>query len=182
MPVFSRSLVASARGYYLRWWRYDKETDRLVEEALERDMWNETQWADWRAKRLSYILNRAATQVPYYRRHWEEKRRQGDTASWKILENWPILEKQTLRESSKEFVADDCTISKMFHDHTSGTTGTSLDLWFSFQSVKQWYALLEARAKIWYGISRKDRWAILGGQLVTPVGQQNLHFGFGMPG
>lgn len=176
LPASSRSIVASARGFYLRWWRYDKETDKLVEEALERDAWDEKQWVDWRSKRLSYILNRAATQVPYYRAQWEERRRQGDTASWEALENWPILEKQTLRERAKEFVADDCSISKMFHDHTSGTTGTSLDLWFSFQSVKQWYALLEARAKRWYGVSRKDRWAILGGQLITPVGQQKPPF------
>ena len=176
LPASSRSLVASARGYYLRWWRYDKETDKLVAEALERDMWDENQWANWQSERLSYILHRAATEVPYYRHQWQERRRQGDTASWEYLENWPILEKKTLRERSKEFVADDCSISKMFHDHTSGTTGTSLDLWFSFQSVKQWYALLEARAKKWYGISRKDRWAILGGQLVTPVGQQKPPF------
>lgn len=176
LPASSRSLVASARGYYLRWWRYDKETEKLVEKALERDVWSEKQWADWQAERLSYILNRAATQVPFYRRQWEERRRQGDSASWEYLENWPILEKKTLRDSAREFVADDCTISKMFHDHTSGTTGTSLDLWFSFQSVKEWYALLEARAKRWYGISRKDRWAILGGQLVTPVAQQKSPF------
>ena len=176
LPPFSRSIVASARGYYLRWWRYDKETDQLVAEALERDRWDANQWADWQAERLSYILNRAATQVPYYRGQWEKRRRAGDTASWDVLENWPILEKKTLRENSRQFVADDCSTSKMFHDHTSGTTGSSLDLWFSFESVKQWYALLEARAKNWYGVSRNDRWAILGGQLVTPVGQQNPPF------
>src|SRR5262245_52554478 len=30
-----------------------------------------------------------------------------------------------------------------------------------------WYALFEARGRRWYGISREDRWAILGGQLIT---------------
>ncbi len=87
-----------------------------------------------------YVLYRAATQVQYYRNLWEERRRHGDTASYesgKLADT----EKRFLRERSKEFVADDCTISKMFHDHTSGTTGTSLDLWFSFQSVKQWYTI-----------------------------------------
>ncbi|MFN0279991.1 MAG: phenylacetate--CoA ligase family protein [Pyrinomonadaceae bacterium] len=176
LPASSRSVVASARGYYLRWWRYDKETDRLVEQALERDTWSKQQWADWQSERLSYILHRAATQVPHYRHIWEERRRQGEKTSWEYLENWPILEKKTLRANSIDFVADDCSTSKMFHDHTSGTTGTSLDLWFSAQAVKEWYALLEARAKKWYGISRKDRWAILGGQLVTPVKQQKPPF------
>jgi len=33
-------LAASAGGYYLRWWRYGPETERLVEEALERESWS----------------------------------------------------------------------------------------------------------------------------------------------
>jgi phenylacetate-CoA ligase len=42
--------------------------------------------------------------------------------------------------------------------------------------VKQWYALFEARCRRWNGVSRHDRWAILGGQLVTPVRQQKPPF------
>ena len=64
----------------------------------------------------------------------------------------------------------------MFHDHTSGTTGTSLDLWLTKETVKHWYALFEARARRWYGLTRNDRWAILGGQLVTPVSRRKPPF------
>ena len=35
--------------------------------------------------------------------------------------------------------------------------------------MRAWYALFEARWRGWYGVSRRDRWAILGGQLVAPV-------------
>jgi phenylacetate-CoA ligase len=59
----------------------------------------------------------------------------------------------------------------MFHEHTSGTSGTALDLWWSRRTVRHWYALFEARCRVWYGVSRHDRWAILGGQLVVPVAQ-----------
>ena len=64
----------------------------------------------------------------------------------------------------------------MFHDHTSGTTGKSLDLWLSRDTVQQWYALFEARCRHWNGVSRHDRWAIIGGQLVTPVEQDRPPF------
>jgi phenylacetate-CoA ligase len=37
--------------------------------------------------------------------------------------------------------------------------------------VKEWFALFEARWRRWYGVSRRDRWAILGGQLVVPIKQ-----------
>jgi phenylacetate-CoA ligase len=64
----------------------------------------------------------------------------------------------------------------MFHDHTSGTTGKSLDLWYKRETVQEWYALFEARWRQWYGVSRHDRWAIIGGQLIAPVEQRRPPF------
>lgn len=176
LPAPARSLAASMRGWYLRSWRYGPETDALVEAALERDHWSPSQWKSYQEDRLAYILHRAATRVPYYREHWQERQRNGDNASWEYLENWPILEKEPLRINPQAFVADDCDVRRMFHEHTSGTTGKSLDLWWSRRMVREWYALFEARWRRWYGISRHDPWAILGGQLVTPVTQKQPPF------
>lgn len=176
LPASTRSVVASVRGYYLGRWRYDKRTERIVEETLERDCWTREQWDEWRQNRISFILHRAATKVPFYREMWSKRRRDGDKASFEYLENWPILEKRSLRGNAHAFLADDCVRSKMFLDHTSGTTGTSLDLWSSRDTVRYWYALSEARWRRWYGVSKDDRWAIVGGQLVTPVRQTRPPF------
>lgn len=148
----------------------------MVEAALEREHWDEPQWEKWRADRLGYVLNRAATRVPFYRRAWAERRRRGDNSSWEYLENWEVLEKETVRARPLEFVADDCIPKRMFHDHTSGTTGTSLSLYLTKETVRNWYALFEARSRRWYGMTRHDRWAILGGQMVTPVHQKRPPF------
>lgn len=172
LPSPARSVVASLRGYHLRWWRYGPETERLVEEALEREQWDSEKWRSWQEERLAYVLHRAATQVPYYREQWTKRRSQGDRASWEYLENWPLLDKEPLRENPTAFVADDCEIRQMFHEHSSGTTGKSLDFWLDRKTVQAWYALAEARWRRWYGVSRHDRWAILGGQLITPVNQK----------
>lgn len=171
LPSPLRSAVASSRGFYLRWWRYDKDSESLVEEALERDYWSAEQWDSWRSDALANVLERAATRTPYYSNIWR-----GDDSSWKLLDNWPIVEKAALRADGKRFVADDCNISRMFNDHTSGTTGTALDIWLTRDTVRRWYAVLEARCRRWYGVSRHDRWAILGGQLVVPVDQQRPPF------
>lgn len=176
MPPFARDMAATLRGYYLRSWRYGPETDQWVAEAHERERWSAEQWKTYREERLAYVLHRAATQVPYYREQWAERRRNGDKAGWEYLENWPILEKETLRAHPPRFVADDCNIKDMFHEHTSGTTGKSLDLWWSRETVRRWYGLFEARSRGWYGVSRHDRWAILGGQLVTRVEQRRPPF------
>ena len=78
LPPWARSFAASLRGFYLNSWRYDANTEKLVEEILERDYWGEKQWKNWQENRLSFILNRAATKVPFYREQWAERRRNGD--------------------------------------------------------------------------------------------------------
>ncbi len=171
LPGPLRSVAASLRGYLLRHVRYGPDTERLVAETLERDRWSPERWTAWREERLAFVLHRAATRVPYYRAQWAARRRRGDQSSWERLEHWPVLEKETVREQPAAFVADDCAVRRMWHDRTSGTTGKPLDLWLSRDTVRRWYALFEARARRWYGVSRDQRWAIVGGQLVTPVNQ-----------
>lgn len=169
MPYPLRSAAASWRGRYLSRWRYGPNAEELVEAALQRDEWSEAQWAAWQAEQLGFVLHRAATQVPYYRDQWAARRRAGDMSAWDELSNWPILSKEALRRTPRAFVADDCNTEAMFYEHTSGTTGTPLHIWLARETVQQWFAIYEARARRWYGVSRHDRWAILGGQLVAPI-------------
>lgn len=171
LPPGLRSAAATLRGWYLRSWRYGPKTEALVAQALEREQWSQARWQAWREDRLARILHRAATQVPYYRQQWSAQRRIGNRASYEQLENWPVLGKAELRANPAAFVADDCDRRALFQEHTSGTTGSPLTLWWSRDTVRAWYALFEARWRRWYGVSRRDRWAICGGQLVTPVQQ-----------
>ncbi len=176
LPTPLKSLAATARGLHLRRWRYGPETERLVAEAVERESWSAAQWQQWRETRLAHVLHRAATRVPFYREVWASRRRNGDRRSYEYLENWPILDKEELRANPFRFVADDRDVRNMFHEQTSGSTGKSIDLWWSRQTVQEYYALWEARWKNWYGVSRWDRWAIFGGQLVVGVAKQHPPF------
>jgi phenylacetate-CoA ligase len=176
MPYPLKVLGASMYGHYLRGWRYGFDTSERVERALQRESWSQEKWKDWREEQLAFILHRAANKVPYYREHWRERRRKGDQSSYEHLENWPILDKEALRQNPKAFVADDCNISLMFHKTTSGTTGKPVQIWQSRETVKEWYALFEARCRRWNGVSRRDRWANIGGQLVAEVESKHPPF------
>jgi phenylacetate-CoA ligase len=176
LPYPFRAIAVYARGIQLRWWRYGPETEKLVSEALERDEWNATQWKNWQEERLAQLLHRAATRVPYYREFWEKRRQQGDRSSNEYIENWPILKKHTLRANPLAFVADDTNSHKMLIDHTSGTTGTPVQIYLSRRTIRQWYALFEARVRHWNNVSYHDNWAILGGQLVVPYDQEEPPF------
>ena len=74
LPYPLRCLAATARGWQLRRWRYGRETDRLVQDALEREHWGAEKWKAWQEERLQYLLHRAVTQVPYYRELWQEQK------------------------------------------------------------------------------------------------------------
>jgi phenylacetate-CoA ligase len=145
-------------------------------EALERETWSLDRWKAWQEEQLAYVLHRAATQVPYYREQWSKRRANGDRSLWEYLENWPILQQDALRENPKAFLVEGVRPTSLFELHTSGTTGKPLKLWRGRRTNTRWYALNEARLKWWNGIVQSDRWAILGGQLVTPFRQERPPF------
>jgi phenylacetate-CoA ligase len=183
LPAPLQAVAAAARGWQLRRWRYGADTDGLVLAAREREHWDAGQWQAWQAARLRQVLARAATRVPYYRAQWQARLGQapspgaaGADAPWLDLAKWPVLEKGDLRADPRAFLAEDCVPRHMFHEHTSGTTGTPVDLWWSRTTVREWYALFEARWRGWHGVSRHDRWGILGGQIVTPPARRRPPF------
>jgi phenylacetate-CoA ligase len=175
-PYPLRVLVASLHGFRLQSLRYSTATDGLIADDQERECWSTTQWESWQAERLAYILNYAAKYVPYYRQQWQARRQKGDHALPEILQNWPVLSKEILRENPKAFLADGIRLQAQIIEHTSGSTGKPLTLWMSKDSVRQWYALFEARWRKWYGLSRHDRWGILGGQMVASFSQTKPPF------
>ena len=176
LPMPLRSFAAGARGWYLRSWRYGPETEQLIAEAAERERWSPEQWQSFEEERLARVLHRAATRVPYYRAKWEERRRAGDRRSPEHLEHWPILAKEAVRADPRAFLADDVDERRMYHERTSGTTGTPLDLWLSRETVRSWFALYERRTRGWYGVSRDDAWVMMGGQPVIPPDRKRPPF------
>ncbi|MGE5801472.1 MAG: phenylacetate--CoA ligase family protein [Gemmatimonadota bacterium] len=176
LPASARSAVATLRGHYLRWWRYGPDSEGLAQEAAERDHWSHDRWQRWLEERLARQLERAATRVPYYREYWTARRRRGDRASWELLENWPILEKERLRADPRAFLADDCNIGSMMLEQTSGTTGKPLRVWRSRRTVETLHALGATRTRGWHGVPADARWARLGGQLVVPATERRPPF------
>src|SRR5690606_19132240 len=106
---------------------------------------------------------------PYYRDHWAERRRRGDRASWELLENWPLLEKEEVRRAPERFLSDDIPAGQLLREMTSGTTGTPLVISRTIETTRTLYALSLARTRLWHGLSLRDRWGMGGTRPVAPV-------------
>jgi len=176
LPPVIRSVVATVRGWHLRRSRYGKESASLIAETRERDTWTAERWNTWTQERIAHALHQAATRVPYYRDYWQRRRRQGDRASWEMLENWPLLEKDVVRKNPEAFLTDGSEPRRLFREHTSGTTGTPVVIWRSRLSLARLYAIADTRTHGWESIPHGVRWVRLGGQLVTPVRQRRPPF------
>ncbi|MBX3143097.1 MAG: phenylacetate--CoA ligase family protein [Trueperaceae bacterium] len=175
-PPFVQALAGSLYGYKLRRWRYGPETDAQAAEAVARERWAPSQWSAWQSERLAKQLERAATRVPYYREQWRQRRAAGDQSSVTDLANWPVLTKEALRSDPSSFLADDVDPKRLFRLTTSGTSGTPIVTWRPRETMQSWYALMEARWRGWYGVTRHDRWALVGGRLVVEVARTKPPF------
>jgi phenylacetate-CoA ligase len=161
LPAPLRSVAASWHGWRLQRLRYGRDLDRRVEIIHERESWDRDAWSTWRAETLSRRLVEAREHVPHYRGL-------GLPAD-ASLEDFPILEKRQVRSSEATFRDERFPVRELVEDHTSGSTGTPLDLWWSPDAVRDWYALVHARMHAWYDLNLSDAWGMLGGQLIVPA-------------
>ena len=163
--------MASTKGAYLKNIRYDSTTPQRIEKYIERENWNKKQWQEWVDSKLNETLHNAREYVPFYQKYWSECEK-----SYEELKNWPIITKQKINEFPDLFIDTRFKKSKLYHDHTSGTTGTPLDIYLDYDSVKEQYALFEARVKRKYDIELDEPWAIIGAQRVTDVNRKTPPF------
>ncbi|MBX3744361.1 MAG: phenylacetate--CoA ligase family protein [Verrucomicrobiae bacterium] len=168
--------AASARGWRLQRLRYGRETDERVRAAWARERWSNEAWAAWRQPILQRLLTDAAQHVPHYRSWARQRLGRTDSGEAGGLEYWPVLAKESLRSAPLSFVDERIDPRSLMIERTSGSTGTPVTLYHGVEGIRAWYALFEARWRGWAGLSRHDRWAILGGQLVAPPGRQRPPF------
>ncbi|PYJ85735.1 MAG: hypothetical protein DME22_08005, partial [Verrucomicrobia bacterium] len=121
------------------------------------------------------MLHHAAMSIPFYRDFWRTRGGGNRGGPFLELSNWPVLKKESVRKHPEAFLSLNSG-KDLRMEHTSGTTGTPLKLWHDRTVARSWYALMEARWRGWYGVSRQDRWGILGGRLVTPIEQKKPPF------
>ncbi|MFA0964673.1 phenylacetate--CoA ligase family protein [Roseivirga sp. BDSF3-8] len=176
LPGFVKNAATTWVGERRNKWRYTENSDRLIQEVAERDVYSKNEWATYQQERLDFILHRARHKVPYYKAYWDKRSKKGDTESWKRLENWPVLTKEEVRNYNSAFIAEDCDPKKMYTERTSGSTGKPVTVFWSRETTETYYAIFERRMRNWHGITRHDKYAMLGGQLINSANQTSPPF------
>lgn len=121
---------------------------------------------EWVNMRLTHVIRTAATKVPYYRNlfkslDWWRIKNAGD------LKTVPCLDKQSIRMNEHHFLADDLAASGLWMEKTSGTTGTSLKIYWPMDMVPKWWAITEVMCRKVAGVSQEMPRATVSGRPVV---------------
>ena len=170
LPYWGKVLASSWHGLRLKRWRYGGIYECEFHEAGEREKWSPLRLQEYQAIQLANILRIALTDVPWYQEQVpiDPQSINSENAHEKLFK-FPILEKEQVRADPKRFLNQRYQISDLYEEHTSGTTGTPLRIYWSREMVQRWYALAHRRWLGWVGVSAVDRWALFGGQLVADI-------------
>jgi phenylacetate-CoA ligase len=129
--------------------------------------WSSDYIKEWRAQRLTQIIEIAAKHVPYYRNQWGE-------IPWQSIQSeanlplLPILGKQAIRQNEHAFIVEDKNPKELWIEKTSGTTGTSLKIYWPMSMVPQWWAITEVMVRYVAGVSQEMPRAMMGGRPIVP--------------
>jgi phenylacetate-CoA ligase len=143
-----------------------KQNERLPDEELEKIQ----------LRKLKALVAYAAERVPYYRSLFRERGiAPADIASLADLRRIPLLDKEAVRVNQSGLLAEGVRRGDLLCIHTSGTTGTPLDLYQTREFFQKEYAFWWFH-RSWAGIHLGDRTATLAGHPVAPVDQEKPPF------
>jgi phenylacetate-CoA ligase len=166
LPV---ALQEAALGLYAR--RLDRMYygpgyERWCEEYRQRQKWPLAKVEAEQNQQLADLVELAAARVPYYRRRW----RGVDWRSVRSAETLPALprlDKQDLRQTEDAFIVEGLNPKALWMERTSGTTGTSLRVYWPPAMLPKWWALVEVTVRNPAGVGRHIPRAMIGGRPIV---------------
>lgn len=142
--------------------------------------WDESQWWDptrlrqYQDERVRSIAQFAAKQVPFYGRHWAAHGvAVGQIQGVDDLAALPTITKADVRGAAESLLSQ--SPAELEHGHTSGTTGSPIDLWYDREMVVA-NNVADWRQKRWAGLELGDWCALFLGRVIVPVEQRRGPF------
>jgi len=155
-PYFLKCRLASLKARSQDKIRFGSEYERVVRELTERNCWSAERLAEYRDERLRFMIRHAAANVPYYRRLFAKLELNPQSIrTAEDLAKLPVLPKQTMREIPRELVDETRNRREVRHGHTSGTTGTALDLYRDAAGFGRAFAFMDVRCHDVAGVRRR---------------------------
>lgn len=164
-----QNLACSIYGYKLKELRFNKDfyaIHRFLDSTSE---WNAEQIRSYKEENIYKIIHHAYNHCPYYKQKYSfVGLSPSDFKSIDDLPLFPELTKEEVRMHWKEMLADNIPAKKLIQYHTSGSTGTALNFFWTQYSVQFYWAVVY-RYMARFGITLGDKYLTLTGKTVVPI-------------
>jgi phenylacetate-CoA ligase len=156
--------------------RYGRKFWKLFEE-FERNQWlPPSDIAAYQDERLREIIAYAYEHVPYYRRVMTARKLAPmDIKSSGDLHKLPVLTKQDIKRNYDELISREHKGRRLRHGHTSGTTGSPLDVCYDIKTCVV-HHVADWRQKYWAGLKYGEPYASMQGRVIVPTAQTRPPF------
>jgi len=174
LPAGAQNLLLGAFHLKLDRQRYGARFRAAVAELARTEWTSAEALRDYQDLRLREIVRHAATNVPFYARRFAEYG--VDVTGFRGLDDLsrlPVLTRQDITANFDALVATNRNRSELAIGHTSGTTGTPLEVFHDAPVTAMTYALLDRQYR-WAGLRlgrNGDRVAVMRGNVIVPIGQ-----------
>jgi len=176
LPVSLQQMLVSAAGWRSYRNRFGAPFQRILKDLQRSDFASADEVRADQDSRLREMVHWAASTVPYYRDLFG---REGiDPDSIRGVEDLPLvpcLDKEMVHSRPRDLRSDEVPDRQILPGHSSGTTGTALNLFHTREAFGWEYAVIW-RQREWYGVRINDRYAAFGGQMVVPFHQRRPPF------
>jgi phenylacetate-CoA ligase len=178
MPYSVRCWMAGRLGRKLAKVRNSEHYYRVLDELEQRDGWSRERLLEYQRLQIRRMLEHASEHVPYYRELFSACGI--DPALIHNVEDLakiPILEKAEVRAHWRSFIDERLDPRKLISRHTSGTTGTPVDLVRDVEQESTSFAYADGRHHEIAGMRRgRNKSVSLGGHLVAAPDQTRPPF------
>ena len=163
-PALKRVLM-DVYAAYLHYVREGAPMDAAIDDLERIDRQDRREVESLQLERLNELLAWSDARVPYYRgRLLVGSGPQGRLASLAELDRLPILTKHDVRANAHAMTAPGV---KKHYGHTSGTTGTPVQLWYD-RGQRIWNRAAEKVVRRRAGIAPDERVAMIWGRAIVP--------------
>lgn len=179
LPAVAQNAILTGFSALLDRERYGSGFQNF-QQLLEKSQWySAAQLRSYQNEELAKVIAYSYRHVPYYRRVMDERGlKPQDIRSADDLVKLPVLTKQDIKDNFSSLLSDEYDLKTVKKGHTSGTTGSPLEICYDDRIINITYALLDRHYK-WAGVSMKrfgDRVAVLRGNPIVPLQQKKPPF------
>jgi phenylacetate-CoA ligase len=170
-PAFIQTLMLNMYAGRVHKERYGRVFHQVADELEKTQYFHPQQIAEYQRQRLRAMVRHAYDSVPYYRELFDSRQLTPDAIrTEQDLHLIPLLTKDDVRNNIDRLISTRYPKDQLIHGHTSGTTGSPLDVYWD-RNVCVYTNAVDWRQKNWAGVHYRDRIALLLGRMVVPAKQ-----------